>query len=279
MTRRFFIGGISAAAGVMACPKFLQAGAAQDVVRIVHCGDPQFGFGFDPKGVAEKYAADMARFERVIASVNALKPDLCFIAGDMTHLSAELEKDWPRLLKKFQVPVLVAPGNHDMGNGLTRENVERFERVFGYSYTSRRVGGWRFICGNSQYWRPTEEKVRQAAYEQWLADTFAAAKASGEKVILASHMPPYVTHPGEADTHENCPKKLRESRLKTYRELGAKFYLCGHTHTMLARSFHGMPILNAETTCVNFDERPFGFRLLTLHSDGAWGWDFHPVQS
>ena len=273
LDRRNFLSGLVAAAPALA---LAEAKPADGAVRIVHCGDPQFGFGFGGDA-AKKYAEDLARFERVIEAVNALKPDLCFIAGDMTHLAGELEKDWPRLMKRFTVPTVVAPGNHDMGNSLTRENVERFERVFGYSYKSLRVGGWRFLCGNSQYWRETAETERKAAYEKWLADSFAAAKAAGERVILASHMPPYVARPDEADTYENCPKPLRAERLKAYRELGAKFYLCGHTHTMLARSYHGMVLLNAETTCVNFDDRPFGFRLLTLRPDGGWGWDFHAL--
>lgn len=277
MNRREFLLGSSMAAALPA--SFGGGVPAGETVRIVHCGDPQLGFGFDPKRTAEKYAADLGRFERVVDAVNALRPDLCFIAGDMTHVASDLERDFPRLLGRFRVPVVAAPGNHDMGNSVTRANAERFERVFGYEYKSLKVGGWRFICGNSQYWRPTAEKERQTKYEAWVRDEFARAKAAGEKVILGSHMPPYVSRENEPDTYENCPLALRAARLKAYRDLGAKFYLCGHTHTMLARSFHGMSILNAETTCVNFDDQPFGFRLLTIRPDGGWGWDFHPVAS
>ena len=99
-------------------------------IRIAHCGDPQFGFS-DPKDAAASYAADLARFERLIDDVNEWRPDLCFLAGDMTHRAVDLERDWPRLLKRFRVPVVATAGNHDMGQNLTRENVERFERVTG----------------------------------------------------------------------------------------------------------------------------------------------------
>ena len=249
--------------------------AGPRTIRIAHCGDPQFGFG---REVTEaKYRDDLARFEAVIDRVNAEKVDLCFIAGDMTHRAVDLERDWPRLVGRFKVPFVVTPGNHDMGQNLTRENVERFERVFGYEYRSLKVGAWRFISGNSQYWRPTEEKERFARYEKWLADELAAAKAAGEPVILASHIPPFVGGAGEEDSYENHPKAGRGKRIDSYLAAGAKFYLAGHTHRMIARAIGGMTILNAETTCCNFDGLPYGFRMLTLRGDGGYTWDFQEV--
>ena len=271
MNRREFLLG-SAAVAATASVRAAGSERTDGTVRIAHCGDPQLGFGFDKK--VDKYRIDLERFERVIASVNAAKPDLCFIAGDLCHDPERLDEDWPRLLKLFKVPVAVAPGNHDMGNSLTKANVERFERIVGYEYMSLKVGDWRFLCGNSQYWRPTAEKERQAKYEAWVKDEFAKAKAAGEKVILATHMPPYVGRANEPDTYENCPLALRETRLKAYRRLGARFYLCGHTHSMLARAYYGMTILNAETTCVNFDELPFGYRMFVLRPDGSYDWSF-----
>lgn len=254
--------------------------ASPRAIRIAHCGDPQFGFG---REVTEaKYRDDLARFEAVIDRVNAEKVDLCFIAGDMTHRAVDLERDWPRLVGRFKVPFVVTPGNHDMGQNLTRENVERFERVFGYEYKSLKIGRWRFISGNSQYWRPTEEKERFARYEKWIADELAAAKAVGEPVILASHIPPFVASAGEADSYENFPLKAegfmtREARLKLYADSGVRFYLAGHTHRMIARAIGGMTILNAETTCCNFDGLPYGFRMLTLRDDGSYTWNFQEV--
>ena len=246
-------------------------------IRIVHCGDPQLGFAAPGQDPEKKYAEDLTRFEKVVAAVNDLQPDLCFVAGDMTHVSEQLERDWPRLVRKFKVPFVAAPGNHDMGQRLTRANVERFERVFGYEYRSFKVGDWRFICGNSQYWHPTEEAERKSRYEAWFAGELKAAKAAGEKVILASHIPPYKLRDNEPDGYDNCPSALRRRRLQAYLEAGARFYLAGHTHTMQARAFKGLAILNAETTCWNFDGLPFGFRVLTIRSDGGYDWRFEPV--
>lgn len=258
-----------------------KCGGERRQIRIAHCGDPQFGFS-DPNNAEASYAADMARFERLIDDVNEWKPDLCFLAGDMTHLNVDLERDWPRILKRFRVPVVATAGNHDMGQNLTRENVERFERVFGYEYTSMRLGGWRFVSGNSQYWRPTTETARRERYEDWLKAEFAAAKSAGEPIILATHMPPFVASIREADSYENYPLAdkgfaPRHERFASYRKAGVQFYLAGHTHRMIARALDGITILNAETTCRNFDWLPTGYRRLELSADGSYSWNFRRI--
>ena len=58
-------------------------------LRIAHCGDPQFGFS-NPGDAAASYAADRTRFERLIDDVNEWRPDLCFLAGDMTHRAVDM---------------------------------------------------------------------------------------------------------------------------------------------------------------------------------------------
>ena len=283
ITRRNVLSGLAMGTLATLAPGCLTAkrDGERRTLRIAHCGDPQFGFS-NPDDAAASYAADRMRFERLIDDVNEWRPDLCFLAGDMTHRAVDLERDWPRLLKRFRVPVVATAGNHDMGQNLTRENVERFERVFGYEYTSVRVGGWRFISGNSQYWRPTKEAARRDRYEAWLKAELASAKSAGEPIILATHMPPFVASIGEADTYENYPLSGKEfvpraERFASYREAGVRFYLAGHTHRMIARALDGITILNAETTCRNFDGLPAGYRRMEISPDGGYCWTFQRI--
>ena len=280
--RRRFLAGALAASLAAGC-RLAGSGGGRRAIRIAHCGDPQFGF-VNPDDPAAGYAADLARFERLIDDVNAWRPDLCFLAGDMTHRAVDLERDWPRLLKRFRVPVVATAGNHDMGQNLTRENVERFERVFGCEYASVRLGGWRFVSGNSQYWRPTKETARRDRYEAWLKAQFAAAKQAGEPVILATHVPPFVASLGEPDSYNNYPLAgvgfmTRAERFASYRDAGVRFFLAGHTHRMIARALDGVTILNAETTCRNFDGRPTGYRRLEISPDGDYSWTFRRIEA
>ena len=275
MNRREFLLGTAAATFAAGGCRSFDGERSTRPIRIAHCGDPQFGFS--RCGDFQAYLEDMARFERLIDRVNEERPDLCCIAGDMCDWNGNLERDWPRLMKKFRVPVVVTPGNHDMGNVLTRENVERFRRVFGYDYTSHRVGPWRLISGNSQYWRPTGEEDLRNAYESWLADEFASARAAAEPVIVLTHIPLFIRTMGEGDDYENHPKESREARLDAYVKAGVRYCLCGHTHRLYSRAERGIVILNAETTCRNFDERPTGYRMLTLRGEADYSWDFRRI--
>ena len=243
-------------------------------IRIAHLCDPQFGFG-DPRGTEEAYRADLMRFEALIERVNDLDADLVFIAGDMTHDGAAVTRDWPRLLRKFRAPVVVTPGNHDLGNRVTRENLLRFRRVFGYDRVTFERNGWLFLSGNSQFWFETADcEDERTAYLKWAEERLDYAKSFGGRVILGSHYPPFALHVHEPDGHSNRPLATRESWFDRYLDAGARFYLAGHTHTMLARAHKGLAVLNAETTSRNFDWRPFGGRLLEIGTDFSYTWNF-----
>ena len=154
VSRLAFIKGVGAIIAVNAtAPSVAECASVHSDgrLRIAHLTDPQFGFGRWPKDPAQRYAADLARMECEIEAVNAIKPDFAIITGDMVHVAADMAKDWPRLLRKFKVPVAVAPGNHDMGNSITRENLDRFISVFGSDRKALDVKGWRIIVGNTQW--------------------------------------------------------------------------------------------------------------------------------
>ena len=133
--RRFLqMGAIVAAAGLPAArTRAESAESGGGTLRVAHLCDPQFGFA-DADPDKARYKKDLASFERELAKVNELKPDIALIAGDMTHIAGDVATDWPRLLKGFTVPVAVTPGNHDLGNTVTEENQNRYLDVFGYDY-------------------------------------------------------------------------------------------------------------------------------------------------
>lgn len=281
---RFTVGRRDFVGGLLAASVFSGYGtpSSDGTLRIAHCCDPQFGMGRPRQGnkqTEKGYLDDLARLEREIEILNGMDIDLVYFAGDMCHEPEFLARDWPRLLKKLRHPVVAAPGNHDIGNRVKADLVAKFKEVFGAEYQSLDVKGWRIVVGNSQYWFPTDAVKLRQDYERWLSEEFAAAKASGKPVILAAHYPPFIRSADEKDGYSNCPIAIRSSMLSRYIDAGAKFYLAGHTHTTLRRSYRGMEILNAETTCWNFDDRPFGFRLLTIRPDSSYDWDFVEVPS
>lgn len=242
-------------------------------LRIAHMSDPQFGFGQKYSTVEENYPVDMERFEKAIERVNDLAPDLALITGDMTHVTEEVTRDWPRLMSLFQVPVAVAPGNHDMGDKITRENLDRYLGVFGYDHKAFDLNGWRIIVGNTQYLFNTTLTAEKAEYEEWLAAELENAKSYNGRVIIAGHYPPFLTSVDESDSYHNMPTSLRRSRLEAFCEAKAKFYLCGHVHSYMMNSWRDLTMLTAEVT-------NFGFRMLDMYEGyEEFNWSYQYISS
>ncbi len=243
-------------------------------LTIAHIGDPQIGFAFPGEDYEAKYREDLARMERVIEAVNALRPDVALLSGDMTHVGADIVRDWPRLLPLFKVPVVATPGNHDMGQRLTREARDRYNALFGRDYGTYDAKGWRILFGNTQYWLETDETEAQARYEAWVRDELERAKELHGRLILAGHNAPFAYRPDEADGYENCPMESRFARLDAYLAAGARFYLAGHMHRLCLRGYRDLTILSGESLSRNFDARPFGFRVFQVADDFSYTWNF-----
>ena len=273
MTRREFLAEI-AAFGLAGCAGPRRGGT--ETIRIVHLGDPQLGFNL-PIGTEESYQVCLHRFLKMVEKTNALRPDLAVVSGDMCHRAADLERDWPSLLRRFDVPVVFVPGNHDLGNAVTAENLARFRRIFGRDRDAFEIKGWFFIVGNSQFWRPTELKTEQAEYERWVSARLEEARGFSGHIVGMTHIPPFDQAVDECDSYNNYPRSGRAQRLARYREAGLGLYLAGHTHRYGNRTVDGLTILNPETTSRNFDNRPFGGRLLTLDPDHGYSYRFIPA--
>ena len=249
----------------------------KNTLTIAHIGDPQLGFNLNGEDPETKYREDLARMERVIEEVNKLRPDVALISGDMAHRGTDIVRDWPRLLSMFDVPVIATPGNHDMCQRLEREALDGYNAIFGRDYGTIDVNGWRIIFGNTQYWLETDEIKLQTHYEKWLSSELERAKELRGKVILAGHNAPFAYKSDEPDGYENCPLATRYRRLDNYLAAGARFYLAGHMHRLCVRGYLGLTILSAESLTLNFDGRPFGFRVFEVADDFSYSWNFHLV--
>ena len=259
-------------------PKKNDSLSSKPVLTIAHVCDPQFGFGLVKTEEKDVYAHDLERFERELELINASKPDVVFFAGDMCNAKSDLPKDWPRLLKAIESPVLVAPGNHDIPDPVVKKDVDAFCEVFGAEYASLTVNGWKLIVVNSQYCRDTKETELYERQLDWFQKEIASAKEAGTPVILGSHVPPFVANLEEKDEYFNFPTKVRQDYLDYLLDAGCKFYLAGHTHTTLEREYRGIQILNGETTSRNFDKRSYGFRMLKIDAEMNYEWNFVEVE-
>lgn len=243
--------------------------AVTKTLRLVQWCDPQLGFGQDLHGPI------FENFNKAIDKINELKPDAVAVAGDLMHRVSDPADDVVNGFKRIESQVIIAPGNHDIPEPVTPEKLTVFRSNYGPDRSSILVNGWKIIAINTQLWRGAEPE-ETAAQDKWIADELAAAKEEGIPSILLSHIPPFYAHPGEGDDGGMIPNAdgVRMTLLERAVESGTRFWLSGHTHQTQMKVFEGMVLLNGETTSINFDKRPFGFRLLTAEPNGDYTWDF-----
>jgi len=239
------------------------------VLRVAQLCDPQLGFNKDG------FDADVERLKQAVVKINELSPDIVVVAGDMVNdgNNDEAIAIFKSIIAQIKAPILLTAGNHDLPDPVTANGLQRYRTLYGDDYRSVACKGRLLVSVNTQLWReaPAEESAR---HELFLQETLQKAKKIQQAVIVLSHVPPFVASVDEPDEYFNLPLSKREGILRLFDENGVIIWLAGHTHTTSRRNYSNMTILNGETTSQNFDGHPYGFRLLTIHPDQSFDWDF-----
>jgi 3',5'-cyclic AMP phosphodiesterase CpdA len=231
--------------------------------------DPQIGFG--------EYAADLRRFEQAARQINALRPDLVVVCGDLVNKPDEKSfVDFNAAKARLSVPCYVAPGNHDLGNEPTLQSLEHYRRLVGKDYYAVDHKGCVFVVVNSQLWK-TPVAGETEEQDRWLARTLQSAVKKHRRVFIVMHHPLFLKEAEEPDNYFNLPLGKRRELLALFESFGVVAILAGHTHTTATHDYHGIQIVNSETTSQNFDKRPYGFRVWHVAAQRPYQNEFVPL--
>lgn len=144
-------------------------------------------------------------WEPLAAWVNAQQPDLVIHTGDLSLDGADLEEDLTfcmELMGAVEAPMLIVPGNHDIGHlpgshqPVDALRLERWRRLVGADRWAKQSDGWLFIGLNALVlgFDDAEEEAQFAWLEQVLAER------DGRRVAIFTHKPLFVDDPNEGDT-------------------------------------------------------------------------------
>jgi Icc-related predicted phosphoesterase len=256
---------------VIACLGF-SCREQKDVLTLVQLCDPQLGFGEDGS------SADSARFNQAVRQINELSPDVVVIAGDMVNdvNDERAVRTFLAQIAGIRSPVVLTPGNHDLPDPVTDERLKRYRSIFGDDFTVMECKGRCIISANSQLWREAPREDTGIHFRK-LYGSLQQAEKKGQPVIMITHVPPFVTSVDEPDEYYNLPAPVRGELLRLCEAYGVFVWLAGHIHKTTRRSYGSVIILNGETTSRNFDNRPAGFRRLTVRPDNSFEWEFTPL--
>ncbi len=137
--------------------------------------------------------------------IEAQQPDLVIHTGDLALDGADIENDLVfsmQLMTELRFPLLIVPGNHDVGHmpgsaqPMNAERLQRWRRLVGPDEWVHDTKNWRFIGINSL----TLGSNPEAELQQFDWSKNALAGAGTRRIAMFAHKPLFVDEPNEGDT-------------------------------------------------------------------------------
>ena len=166
-------------------------------------------------------------------------------AADLMAALAQLDRG---------IPLLLQPGNHDLGPGASASAVHLYRQRFGDDYLEAWIGGVLFIAVNAQYYMnnvlslSSEDRSLWETHDHWLTVILGSERVkSAKKVIILSHIPPFVTHFDEAHGWGNWPLAPRDRIVSAASRAGASLWLSGHLHANSQAEAQGITVVTSSS--------------------------------
>jgi len=187
------------------------------------------------------------RLEQVIEAVRSLPNpvDAVVVTGDLTAAGGEEDALLAcRLLDRFEAPIHVLPGNHDLRAPLRRafELPGEGDEPIDYAVD---VGELRLVVLDSIV--PGEDRgALEAEQLRWLDEELG--KEPERPAILAMHHPPLTTGVPQWDAINLMPPEREALAAVVGRHPQLRAIVGGHLHRIVASALAGCPVLSAPST-------------------------------
>ena len=221
--------------------------------------DTQLGMG--------GYEQDIQAFKQAVKQINILKPDFVIICGDLVDIADDSSfSDFLKIKESFTVPCYCAAGNHDVENIPNDTTLSYYRNAIGKDYYEFRHKGYSFIVTNSQLWKVNlyDESKK---HDDWFKNTLQSQSTKKNPVFVIGHYPLFIENHLEEEGYFNFPPIKRAEILELFTQNNVLAYLSGHKHELVINNFENIQLVSGETTSLNFDNRPYGFRLWKVSSD------------
>lgn len=228
--------------------------------------DPQFGF-IDANRSFEK---ESALYKKAIDAINNLKPAFVVITGDLVNdrKNREQIKEFRRLTGMInkKIPVWFSPGNHDIGQSPTHNDIDTFIKLYGHDRFSFRYEGSLFIGLNSCLIKSTPGEAEEEQY-RWLKDQLENNKDALHKVIF-THYPFFLKDPEEKDEYFNIELSVRKRYLALFAENKADAVFSGHLHNNASSVYGKLVMTTTSAVGKPLADVPSGLRIVYVSPSG-----------
>jgi 3',5'-cyclic AMP phosphodiesterase CpdA len=199
-----------------------------------HCGEPTF---------------QAQLMERAVERINAMRPDVVAVAGDITAAGYEWEfEEAAGWLARLDAPKIVVPGNHDSRNvgyvhfeRLFGERFSRFRRAFAPERAERlRATGFTVVGADSSDPDLNDGHIGRERYP-WIREQYD--EPDDIKIFMLHHH--VVPIPGTG--RERNIISDAGDLLATLTQVDIDVVLCGHKHVPFFWGLNGVLVCNSGT--------------------------------
>jgi 3',5'-cyclic AMP phosphodiesterase CpdA len=226
--------------------------------------DPQFGMFESDKG----FAKETELYEKAVNEINRLNPDFVVITGDLVNKKDDKTQiaEFKRITGKIKpsIPVYYSPGNHDIGQSPTQQDINSFISEYGSDKFSFRHKGFIFIGINSCIIKANTPLLEKVQFE-WLKKELTERKGADHAIVFC-HYPFFINNSDEAETYSNIPLETRNKYLTLFKENNVDAVFAGHLHDNASSKYGNMEMITTSAVGKPLAKAPSGFRIVQIRS-------------
>lgn len=229
----------------------------------IQVSDPQLGF------YPDSLQKEIDLYERAVREINRLKPDFVVITGDLVHNERDSQQlaEFKRITSGIhkRIPVYLTPGNHDVRNIPTKEDINFYKSLYGYDRFAFDHKKSKFIGINSNIIKAKTPDLEVEQYA-WLEKELEN-NSDYDHTILFSHHPFFISKYDEPDQYFNINTETRKKYLALFKKYNVRAIFAGHYHRNGYGKFGDMEMVTTSAIGEPLGKDPSGFRIIRVFKD------------
>jgi len=227
---------------------------------------------------------DASRYRQAVDVINAVRPALVVIGGDLVDDSNSEEQieTFLEIASTIDSDIAVrwVPGNHDIAPDSlipTPDSIRAYRDVFGSDYYSFRMHDTLFVALNTTVIdHPENVPGEWEAQLGFLRDELdLAGRSDVGHVIALGHHPLFIERADEPDSYWNLPTERRRVILDLFRDAGVSHGFAGHWHRNAIGVDGGFTQVTSGPVGYPLGDDPSGYRVVDITGDEI----FHEYRS
>lgn len=232
---------------------------------IIQVTDPQFGMIDSDKG----FKKETELYEKAVKAINRLNPDFVVITGDLVNNKEdELQiAEFKRITSEIKpkIPVYYSPGNHDIGQSPTHQDIDVFTGNYGHDRFSFKHKKNIFIGLNSCLIKSAVPVLEKQQFD-WLNNELSKGKRVNH-IILFCHYPFFINSFDEPETYSNIQTEIREKYLVLFKKYKVDAVFAGHLHNNGNAKYGDMEMITTSSVGKPLGKALSGIRIIKVYPD------------